>query len=38
MIEYINQTGRPGKVITIEDPIETVFAVPVRLRPARSRD
>lgn len=25
MIEYINQTGRPGKVITIEDPIETVF-------------
>jgi twitching motility protein PilT len=25
MIEYINQTGRPGKVITIEDPIETIF-------------
>ncbi len=25
MIEYINQTGRPGKIITIEDPIETVF-------------
>lgn len=25
MLEYINQTGRPGKIITIEDPIETVF-------------
>lgn len=25
MLEYINQTGRPGKVITIEDPIETIF-------------
>lgn len=25
MIEFINQTGRPGKIITIEDPIETVF-------------
>jgi twitching motility protein PilT len=25
MIEYINQTGRPGKIITIEDPIETIF-------------
>ncbi len=25
MIEYINQTGKPGKVITIEDPIETIF-------------
>lgn len=25
MIEYINQTGRPQKIITIEDPIETVF-------------
>jgi twitching motility protein PilT len=25
MLEYINQTGRPGKVITIEDPIESIF-------------
>ena len=25
MLEFVNQTGRPGKVITIEDPIETVF-------------
>jgi twitching motility protein PilT len=25
MIEYINQTGRPGKIISIEDPIETIF-------------
>ncbi|MDE2491773.1 MAG: PilT/PilU family type 4a pilus ATPase [Elusimicrobia bacterium] len=25
MIEWINQTGRPGKVITVEDPIETLF-------------
>ena len=25
MLEFINQTGRPGKVITIEDPIETIF-------------
>jgi twitching motility protein PilT len=25
MLEWINQTGRPGKVITIEDPIETLF-------------
>ncbi|MBI3563922.1 MAG: PilT/PilU family type 4a pilus ATPase [Elusimicrobia bacterium] len=25
MHEWINQTGRPGKVITIEDPIETLF-------------
>lgn len=25
MLEFINQTGRPGKIITIEDPIETVF-------------
>ncbi len=25
MLESINQTGRPGKVITIEDPIETLF-------------
>jgi twitching motility protein PilT len=30
MLESINQTGRPGKVITIEDPIETLF------KPARS--
>lgn len=29
MLEWINQTGRPGKVITIEDPIETLFT-PVR--------
>ena len=29
ILEHINQTGRPGKVITIEDPIETVFK-PVR--------
>ena len=29
MLEHINQTGRPGKVVTIEDPIETVFK-PVR--------
>ncbi|HAZ08006.1 MAG TPA: type IV pili twitching motility protein PilT [Elusimicrobia bacterium] len=25
MLEWINQTGRPGKIITIEDPIETLF-------------
>ncbi|MDD5629076.1 MAG: type IV pilus twitching motility protein PilT, partial [Elusimicrobia bacterium] len=25
MLEWFNQTGRPGKVITIEDPIETIF-------------
>ncbi len=25
MLEWINQTGRPGKIITIEDPIETIF-------------
>lgn len=25
MLEHINQTGRPGKIITIEDPIESVF-------------
>ena len=25
MVEWINQTGRPGKVVTIEDPIETLF-------------
>ncbi|MBI3289207.1 MAG: PilT/PilU family type 4a pilus ATPase [Elusimicrobia bacterium] len=25
MLEWVNQTGRPGKVITIEDPIETIF-------------
>jgi twitching motility protein PilT len=25
MLEWYNQTGRPGKVITIEDPIETIF-------------
>jgi twitching motility protein PilT len=25
MLEWINQTGRPGKVITIEDPIESLF-------------
>ncbi|MDD5655906.1 MAG: PilT/PilU family type 4a pilus ATPase [Elusimicrobia bacterium] len=25
MLEWINQGGRPGKVITIEDPIETIF-------------
>ncbi|HBT61804.1 MAG TPA: type IV pili twitching motility protein PilT, partial [Elusimicrobia bacterium] len=25
MLEWINQTGRPGKIITIEDPVETVF-------------
>ena len=25
MLEWVNQTGRPGKVITIEDPIETLF-------------
>ncbi|MFI5363717.1 MAG: type IV pilus twitching motility protein PilT [Elusimicrobiota bacterium] len=30
MLEWINQTGRPGKIITIEDPIETLF------KPARS--
>ena len=30
MLEWVNQTGRPGKVITIEDPIETVF------KPSRS--
>jgi twitching motility protein PilT len=25
MLEWINQTGRPGKVITVEDPIESLF-------------
>mgnify|MGYP001597602234 CR=1 FL=1 len=25
MLEWINQTGRPGKIITIEDPIESLF-------------
>jgi twitching motility protein PilT len=25
MLEWLNQNGRPGKVITIEDPIETIF-------------
>ncbi len=25
MLEWVNQTGHPGKIITIEDPIETVF-------------
>ena len=25
MLEAINQTGHPGKVVTIEDPIETIF-------------
>lgn len=25
MLEWINQTGRPGKIITIEDPVETLF-------------
>ena len=25
MLEWMNQTGRPGKVVTIEDPIETLF-------------
>ncbi|MBI5622689.1 MAG: PilT/PilU family type 4a pilus ATPase [Elusimicrobia bacterium] len=25
MLEWVNQTGKPGKVITIEDPIETLF-------------
>lgn len=25
MLEWINQAGRPGKVITIEDPVETIF-------------
>ncbi|MBI5208885.1 MAG: PilT/PilU family type 4a pilus ATPase [Elusimicrobia bacterium] len=25
MLEWVNQTGHPGKVITIEDPIETLF-------------
>jgi twitching motility protein PilT len=25
MLEWFNQTGRPGKIITIEDPIETIF-------------
>ncbi|MEK7388128.1 MAG: PilT/PilU family type 4a pilus ATPase [Elusimicrobiota bacterium] len=30
MLEWVNQTGRPGKIITIEDPIETVF------KPSRS--
>ncbi len=25
MLEWLNQTGRPGKVITIEDPIETIY-------------
>ncbi len=29
MLEHLNQNGRPGKVITIEDPIETIFK-PVR--------
>jgi len=26
MLDHINKTGRPGKVVTIEDPIETLFA------------
>ncbi|MBI4060169.1 MAG: PilT/PilU family type 4a pilus ATPase [Elusimicrobia bacterium] len=30
MLEAVNQSGKPGKVITIEDPIETLF------RPCRS--
>jgi twitching motility protein PilT len=30
MLEYINQTGRPGKIITIEDPVESI------LKPCRS--
>jgi|CXWL01.1.fsa_nt_gi twitching motility protein PilT len=30
MLEWVNQTGRPGKIITIEDPIETLF------KPSRS--
>jgi twitching motility protein PilT len=25
MLEWINQGGRPGKIITIEDPVETIF-------------
>ncbi len=25
MLEWINQTGKPAKVITIEDPVETIF-------------
>lgn len=25
MLEWVNQTGKPGKVITIEDPIESLF-------------
>ncbi len=25
MLEWVNQTGRPGKVITVEDPIESIF-------------
>jgi twitching motility protein PilT len=25
MLEHLNQTGRPQKIITIEDPIETIF-------------
>jgi twitching motility protein PilT len=29
MLDHINHTGRPGKIVTIEDPIETLF-VPVR--------
>ncbi|OIO09782.1 MAG: hypothetical protein AUJ52_05805 [Elusimicrobia bacterium CG1_02_63_36] len=26
MLDHINKVGRPGKVVTIEDPIETLFA------------
>jgi twitching motility protein PilT len=25
MLEWVNQTGRPGKIVTIEDPIENIF-------------
>lgn len=25
MLDWVNQNGRPGKVVTIEDPIETLF-------------
>ena len=25
MLEWLNQTGRAGKIITVEDPIETIF-------------
>lgn len=30
MLEWINQNGHPGKIITVEDPIETLF------KPSRS--